>query len=409
MNCAFLFYGKPCSGKDTFINLLLRKRKQLELFLYLFQHLVQKNESYIRLREKIFFIQLIKYYYRIGNRKRKVTISWNHVGETDRIVSFRFLNQLTRHLLRIWWTYGWDPGAGSKRGTKRAKNGREKEQLPCGAPPTGTTRQLVSNVRKVPHRNSLRRRTKLPNQSSNSRLICYLYSQKDKWMCHYRSYLRRNKIKTFNISLDYIEKQLYRGHPPRVTSLSLAKVGQKQFHLLLNRRYTVYGREKHHGGGVYYPIAQNQQSSNNPRGGMAEHVFILLNDTFHLPSMRKKYYLLCRRYHFNYAQIYLNAPLSMCLERNRRRKKFKPIADKTIVRNHFYHQKYAVRVRGAGQTRSPNRVTVVRGGRKWQKGVFSIQVDSSAPEKVCLEDARTYCDSSIAIWTNSEMKLEGTR
>ncbi|SCO65161.1 L-seryl-tRNA(Sec) kinase, putative [Plasmodium vivax] len=478
MNCAFLFYGKPCSGKDTFINLLLRKRKQLQLFLYLFKHLVHKNESYVHLREKVFFIQLIKQYHRIGNRKGKLSTIWGHGGETDRTVSFRFLVQLTKHLLRIWRGSGWDPGAGSKRGTRRrtkrrsktatrrltrsAKNGRAKEQLACEAPPRGAPRLHNPTLRKIPQRNPLRR-TKLSNQSSNFLLICYLYRQKDQCMCHYRSYLRRNKIKTFNVSLDFIEKQLYRGHPREETSLSPSKVNQRQLHLLMNKRYTVYGREKHNWG-VFYPIvkrtaikgghtmlirgaadqkvkgeniahmakgkniakgvnmakrtniakgthiakptcanqvkcwrtarriayaycaslmqAQSQRSSSGPRGGMAEHAVILLNDTFHLPSMRKKYYHLCRRYHFNYAQIYLNAPLNMCLERNRRRKKFKPIADKTIVRNHFYHQKYAVRLRGAGQSRSPNRVSVVRGGRKWQKSVFSIQVDSSAPKKL---------------------------
>ncbi|ANQ05928.1 Uncharacterized protein PCOAH_00002970 [Plasmodium coatneyi] len=436
MNCAFLFYGKPCSGKDTFINLLLRKRKQLQLFLFLFNHLVHKDDSNVRLREKIFFIQLIKYYYRIGRRKSNVSISFCHGGETERKVSFRFLVHLTKHLLHIWRNSGWDPGAGSKG----AKNGRAKKQPPRGAPPKGSTRQLYPTRRRVPQRNPLRR-TELPNQSIFP-LICYLYEQKDEWMSYYRSYLRRNKIKTFNVSLDFIEKQLYRGHPPKVTSLNSSKVDQRELHLLLNRRYTVYGREKHDRG-VYYPIvkrttikgghnmlirgaihkeekgtnmakkptwanqvkywrtarriayaycaslmqAKNQRSSNNPCGVKAEHVFILLNDTFHLPSMRKKYYLLCRRYHFNYAQIYLNALLKICLERNRHRKKFKPIADKTIVRNHFYHQKYAVRFREASQTRSPNLVTVVRGGRKWQKKVFSIQVDSSVPQKVCRVDA----------------------
>ncbi|KJP89218.1 hypothetical protein AK88_01096 [Plasmodium fragile] len=434
MNCAFLFYGKPCSGKDTFINLLLQEREQLQLFLYLFKHLVHKHDSYVCTKEKIFFIQLIKYYYRIGNPKRKVSICWAHGGETDQTVSFLFLVQLTRHLLRIWRSSAWDPGAGFKK----ANNGQAKEQLlPRGVPPRGATRQLYRTLRKAPQRNPLKR-TKVLHQSSTFPLICYLYRRKDEWMRHYHSYLNRNKIKIFYISSDYIEKQLYHGHPPQVTSLCPSTVGEGELHLLLNRRYTVYGRQKHYRG-VYYPVVKrttikgghsmiirgdsdkkakgmnrakkptcanqlkywrvarriaysycaslmrgrNQRCSNSSRGGMDGHVFILLNDTFHLPSMRKKYYLLCRRYHFKYAQIYLKAPLNICLQRNRRRKKFKPIADKTIVRNHFYHQKYAVRFRGACQARSPNQVNVVRGGRKWQKKVLSIQVDSAAPQKVC--------------------------
>ncbi|EUD65315.1 hypothetical protein C922_04258 [Plasmodium inui San Antonio 1] len=463
MNWAFLFYGKPCSGKDTFINSLLRKRKQLELFLYLLRHLVDNNESYVRLKEKIFFIQLIKYYYGVRNRKRKVSISSGYEGETDRTVSFPFLVQLTRHLLHIWRISGSIPHAGFKRGTKRAKNGKAEEQLLRGAPPRETTRQVHPTLRKAPQGNPISRRSDLPNQSSSFHLICYLYKQKDQWMGYYRSYLRRNKIKIFHLSLDFIEKQLYREGPPEVTSfLCPAKVRQGKLHLLLNRRYTVYGREKHDWG-VYYPIvkkttikggdimliggdsgtnsekvaniakgasgtyiakvakrakkptcanqvkywrtarriayaycaslmqAENQRSSSSPRGEIAEHTFILLNDTFHLPSMRKKYYLLCRKYHFKYAQIYLNAPLNMCLERNRRRKKFKPIANKTIVRNHFYHQKYAVRFRGESQTRSPNGVTVVPGGTKWQKKVLSIQVDSSVPEKLTEALRFIYC------------------
>eukprot|EP00366_Plasmodium_knowlesi_P000273 XP_002257770.1 hypothetical protein, conserved in Plasmodium species [Plasmodium knowlesi strain H] len=444
MKCAFLFYGKPCSGKDTFINLLLTKRRQLELFLYLFNNLIHKNESNVRLREKIFFIQLIKYYYRIEKRRRKTSIFCGHGGETDQKVSFRFLVQLTSHLLHIGRSSGWDRGAGSKG----VKNGKTKEQLRRGLPPRGITHQLYPTLRKVVQRKPLRRTT-LTNQSDDFHLICYLYRHKDEWMYHYHSYLRRNKIKTFNVSLDFIEKQLYRGHLPEVTSLNPSKIVQRNLHLLLNRTYTVYGREKHYRG-VYYPIVkkttikgghvmliralnhkkekgpnmteavniamkptsanqvkywrrarriayaycaslmqmQNQRCSSRQCRRKTEHVLILLNDTFHLPSMRKKYYLLCRKYHFNYAQIYLKAPLNMCLERNRRRKKFKPIEDKTIVRNHFYQQKYAVQFRRENQTISPNRITVVRGGRKWQKEVFSIQVDSSAQQKVChLTDA----------------------
>ncbi|GAW79137.1 L-seryl-tRNA(Sec) kinase [Plasmodium gonderi] len=465
MNCIFLFYGKPCSGKDTLINSLLKKKRHLQLFLYLLHNLITKNESrknesrknesrkneprknewQENLKEKLFFIELIKHYYKIKNlgQKKVSPLSGNHGKEADlKKISCHFLIYLTRHLLIILRRSFFSTHSCMKKIKKLSKE--EKLSGKTNTKWVIFTQGYIKTSGKIKNEishweeahlwkfsNSKIRRLQLVTKSRKINLIYHLYKTITEWICHFLTYLGKNKIKIYNISTDFIEKQLYHGYSRKIATLeAFKKEKRKQYRLIMNKKYIVYERKKFNYG-AFYPIVRRKkmknehiilrkmgkgekrkkpthinqikywkiarhiaysycsslmheqnQKKNISHGTINNHTFIILNDTFHLPSMRKKYYLLSRRYHFKYAQIYLNAPLKMCLERNRRRKKFKPVADKTIVRNHFYHQKYALWMRRGGQTISPNMISVIRGGTKWQKGVLSIQVDSSVPQKL---------------------------
>ncbi|KAI4840953.1 L-seryl-tRNA(Sec) kinase [Plasmodium brasilianum] len=441
MNFTFLFYGKPCSGKDTLINNLLKRKKQILHFIYLFYNLTEKRIFYKYVEEKILFINLIKYYYRLNNVRIKLSCTGRKRG--TKIISFSFLLYLSRCLLTRMGCHPFQPNAYNKLNNMIKKVIRQNKKNKF----LKNYKDKYNNMRgkhRYPYNKwNIKKKATLFN-NLNKYKMCYTFAnQIIKWKKYFQLFMSKNKTCIYVICTDFIEKQFYnyQSKEKKNTPFSLQlKKAEKYHYYMLNEKYIIYEKKKKKKKStqnVFYPFLKKTRVKNgillirkkekkkkatlinqtkywkvarkiaysyclslmrrekckeqHEKEKEKEHhcphknsrnKIIILNDTFHLPSMRKKYFLLSKKYNFNYVQVYLNTPLQTCLRRNRNRKNFKYISEKTIVRNHICQQKYAVRLNPGEQTKVSNMINVVKTGHKWQMKILSLQIDSFRQNKI---------------------------
>ncbi|CRH03109.1 L-seryl-tRNA(Sec) kinase, putative [Plasmodium relictum] len=408
MNCLVLLYGSPCSGKDTFINFLLKKKKKLLLFLYFFLNLTKKK-PYKYIREKIFFIELIKYFYRINNYRYKLV----YIKKKKLRISFKYLIYLIRHFDIIIKNRYFYPN-------KYMKLNNLKKKILKNNNKQGKYTFKRWRIKKYP---------KLFDYFKNSKIFFILHKEITKWKIYFKKFLEKNKICIYNISTDFIEKQFY--HNIEEKSFKYSKRNKKYLYTL-NKKYITFSKKINDTFYLFLKktniknekfvikkekkkkkvtlinqtknwkkarkiayeycmnimkinkesfINDNKKKRNYYYNEKSENKIIILNDTFHLPSMRKQYYILSKKYYYNYIQIFINTPLKKCLKRNINRKKFKYISNKTIIKNHKYHKKYAIRLKEKKNKNFFKIINVIKGNYKWQRKILSLEINSFKKKK----------------------------
>ncbi|SCA48265.1 L-seryl-tRNA(Sec) kinase, putative [Plasmodium ovale] len=421
MNLVLLFYGSPCSGKDTLIKFLLKRRKHIFFFLYIKYKLTEDSPSCKHTEEKIFFIKLIKYYYKVKNECGKL---FYRGGKQGVKISFSFLMHLVRHL------YIYPRKCVTTQSVHTIWNLLEKLQKnDSNMEKTVKTRNNHDGIKiKIMKKTPIR-------VNNNFEMFNIFYKQVAKWSRYFESFLRTHKMCIYSISMDAIEKQLgYLYHTFTTQKCSIYKRAQRgeRYFYSFSRKYIVYEKEKKKMYmNVYFPVVRRlnikdgklilkfdkkkgkkkkniseiqlkcwkiarkiaytyclrlmhklKKRKQNHSSEKTKNVIIILNDTFHLPSMRKQFYVLSKRYHFRYVQTYLNCPLKICLLRNKKRKKFKLIPEETIIRNYAYHKKYGIWVNQGEKKKKSEIVNIVKGGKKWQAKVLSLQYNSFYKQKL---------------------------
>ncbi|CRG93291.1 L-seryl-tRNA(Sec) kinase, putative [Plasmodium gallinaceum] len=409
MNCILLFYGNPCSGKDTFINFLLKKKKKILLFLYFFVNLTKDN-SHKYIKEKIFFVKLIKYFYKINNFRYKLV----YKEKNELRISFNFLIYLIRHFSIIiknkyFYSYKYMKLIHLKK-KKNFKNNNKYEKY------------TIKKWR-------IKKRQKLFNYFKNSKIFFVFYKEIVKWKIYFKKFLEKNKFCIYNISTDFIEKQFYHNLEKDTFKFNITN---RKYIYTLNKKYIIFSKKINNSYYLFIKktnikneqfvinkkkkkkkvtlinqsknwktartiayeycmnlmkinnknyIKDNKKKKNNYCNEKLESKIIILNDTFHFPSMRKQYYILSKKYYYNYIQIFMNTPLKTCLSRNKNRKKFKYISDKTIIKNHKYHRKYAIRLKEYKCKNLLKTINVIKGNYKWQMKILSLEVNSFKKKK----------------------------
>ncbi|VWU51995.1 L-seryl-tRNA(Sec) kinase, putative [Hepatocystis sp. ex Piliocolobus tephrosceles] len=433
MNMLVLFYGKPCSGKDYFINFLLKRKKEINFFIYILFNLTEECSSYKNLNEKNFFIQLIKHYYytKTNVNKRasiKLCFKYNKNQVKEKRIPFSFFIYVIKNIVM------------------QRQNNTQVISL-CNI-----LNCLKKKIKKVKNNyiiknnttkycNKIIKRKKsyyiICNNKTKHHLFFIFYKNKKRWLSYFSNFQKEYKTNVYNISTDLIEKQLYNGTNKNKILFSIKKKKSKLYNLF-KKKIIIYQKKKYiYNVPYYYPIVkktnikndlfiikcktkkkvtlnnqtkywhwarkiaytyckslireqvQRNKNTNKRINGeknikkkyniyrsQNSNKIIILNDTFHLPSMRKKYYLLGKKYHFNYLQVYIYASLKTCLRRNKTRNKFKFVSNNTIIKNHAYHEKYALSLKYNHFPDLTKFINVFNGSKHWQKQTKTIVVNS---------------------------------
>lgn len=356
MNFVFLFYGPPCSGKDKFINYLLKRNKAIYLFLYFFVNIKKETEhSYKQnVEEKKIFIKIIKYYYQIKEREQKNIL--RIIRRNEYIApSFSFLIFLTRHFLKVI----------NKKSSifilnkyKNAQN--ERVTLEGGKKHHKSTREKKKNKRKRKNNNKINnnyiynniyKKKKIYKPSIhiyNKNLFFIFYKNIYKLIKYFKKFLRYNfNTYIYNISTDEIEKLFYNNTYNIIDSFKRQQIKRINtnncFVSTLNKSkfYIFHKKDKNINGNIFCPVFKKSNIKNKKdtlfiklkktnkkptsynqikywnlsrkiayeycksimKKGGQENRIIILNDTFHLPSMRKEYYILTKK--CNMKMIYI--------------------------------------------------------------------------------------------------------
>ncbi|SOV20142.1 L-seryl-tRNA(Sec) kinase,putative [Plasmodium sp. gorilla clade G2] len=432
MNFVLLFYGPPCSGKDKFINYLLKRNKVIYLFLYFFVNIKNEKEcSYKQnVEEKKIFIKIIKYYYQIKEREQKNILRTIRRKEDNIAPSFSFLIFLTRHFLNII----------NKKSSIFILNKYRNTQNETFDHLEGKKKHHKNSRKKIKRKNN----NKINNNHKynkiykkffykpcihkyNKKLFFIFYKNIYKFIKYFKKFLTYNfNTYIYNISTDQIEKLFYDNTNYIIDAFKrqqIERIDTNNCHVCtLNKSkfYIFHKKDKKINGNIFYPVfkksniinkndtlfiklkktnkkekkKQNKKPTsynqikywnlsreiayeyckNIMRRGGTQNRIIILNDTFHLPSMRKEYYILTKKYPYNYIQTYINTPLATCLNRNKKRVKFKYISSKTIIRNYKCHKKYSIQ---SNQEKYLSKmIHVVKSKFKWQEKILSLQVNT---------------------------------
>lgn len=376
MNFILMFYGPPCSGKDTLIKFLIKKKKQILFFIYLLYNLKEQYISYKYSYEKIFFIQLIKYCNKINkpfklNNKhgvRKINLSFFsliYLYKTFFVTLFdsTFRSNFQRYLNTIY--------AKLKKVKKKKKNNislhtHNSIKHKHSYKNDGINSEDIdkNNVTKMCIKIS---RKKILNHIVKPKTFFIFYKKFIKQIKYFRHFLSKYNISIHNISTDNIEKQFYstKNKKRYVNQSKKIKKNEKKNIAVITNKIIIFEKQNHKTK-IYYPIIKkrclknklfffsktrenknikptlfnqkkywkiarkiaylycfhliNEHKNTNKKNSSHikydQNKIIILNDTFHFPSMRKKYYLLskkCKIYqksflHTNlyYIYIYIN-------------------------------------------------------------------------------------------------------
>ncbi|KYO03683.1 putative L-seryl-tRNA(Sec) kinase [Plasmodium gaboni] len=432
MNFVLLFYGPPCSGKDKFINYLLKRNKVIYLFLYFFVNIKNETEcSYKQnVEEKNFFIKIIKYYYQIKEREQKNILRTIRRKEDNIAPSFSFLIFLTRHFLNII----------NKKSSIFILNKYKNAQNETFDRLEGKKKHHKNSRKKIKRKNN----NQINNNHKynkiykkffykpyihkyNKKMFFIFYKKIYKFIKYFKKFLTYNfNTYIYYISTDQIENLFYHNTNNIIDAFKrqqIERIDTNNCHVCtLNKSkfYIFHKKDKKINGNIFYPVfkksniinkndtvfiklkktnkkekkKQNKKPTsynqikywnlsreiayeyckNIMRRGGTQNRIIILNDTFHLPSMRKEYYILTKKYPYNYIQTYINTPLATCLNRNKKRVKFKYISSKTIIRNYKCHKKYSIQSKQ--QKYLSKMIHVVKSKYKWQEKILSLQVNT---------------------------------
>ncbi|SOV73569.1 L-seryl-tRNA(Sec) kinase, putative [Plasmodium sp. gorilla clade G3] len=423
MNFVLLFYGPPCSGKDKFINYLLKRNEVIYLFLYFFVNIKNEREGSYKqnVNEKKFFIKIIKYYYQIKAREQKNilrTIRGNEGIEP----SFSFLIFLTRHFLNVInkkssifilnkYRNAQNETV-SRLGKKKKHYKRTREKI---------KRKNNNKINNNPKNNNIYKKFlyKLSIHKYNKKLFFIFYKNIYKFIKYFKKFLTYNfNTYIYNISTDQIEKLFYYNTYNIIDTFKrqqIEKINTFNCHVCtLNKSkfYIFHKKDKKINGNIFYPVFKKSNVKNKKdtlfiklkktntkptsynqikywnlsrkiayeycksimKNKGEQNRIIILNDTFHLPSMRKEYYILTKKYPYNYIQTFINTPLATCLNRNKKRIKFKYISSKTIIRNYKCHKKYSIQSKQ--EKNLSKMIHVVKSKYKWQEKILSLQVNT---------------------------------
>ncbi|CDO62136.1 L-seryl-tRNA(Sec) kinase, putative [Plasmodium reichenowi] len=433
MNFVLLFYGPPCSGKDKFINYLLKRNKAIYLFLYFFVNIKKETEDSYKqnVEEKKFFIKIIKYYYKIKEREQKNILRIIRRNE-DIAPSFSFLIFLTRHFLNVInkkssiFILNKYKNAQNERVTlegrkKHHKSTREKKikrKRKRKRKNNNNNNKINTNYK---YNNIYKKKNfyKPSIHKYNKKLFFIFYKNIYKLIKYFKKFLTYNfNTYIYNISTDEIEKLFYNNTYNIIDSFKRQEIKRINtnncFVCTLNKSkfYIFHKKDKKINGNIFYPVFKKSNIKNKNdtlfiklkktnkkptsynqikywnlsrkiayeycksimRKGGQENKIIILNDTFHLPSMRKEYYILTKKYPYNYIQTFINTPLPTCLNRNKKREKFKYISSKTIIRNYKCHKKYSIQSKL--KKHLSKMLHVVKSKYKWQEKILSLQVNT---------------------------------
>ncbi|CAD2096239.1 L-seryl-tRNA(Sec) kinase, putative [Plasmodium vinckei petteri] len=427
MNFLFMFYGAPCSGKDTLINFLIKKKKKILFFVYLLYNLKKENISYKYSYEKVFFIQLIKYCSKINNNNaaRKINISFLsliHLYKTLFITSLGdspFRSTLQSSLNAVY---------NKIKNVKKEKKINKTKQLCVSSHthPKSTKHKYSHNIDQNGEHANKNDTTKTCIKISRKQILRRIVKPKTffifykKFAKHFQHFLSKYKNSIHNISPDYIEKQFYsiKNKKRHINQYKKIKKNEKNSIAVVTNKIFIF-KKQNPKTKIYYPdikkrclknklfflsnIRKNKNikptlinqkkywkiarqiaylycyhliNQNDKKKSDIKHEknkIIILNDTFHFPSMRKKYYLLSKKYNSLYIQTFLNTPSKTCVKLNINRDKFKYISNETIIKNCLYHNKYAIKLKKNEQKNNPRMINLVKATRKWQANTISIQ------------------------------------
>ncbi|KEG00653.1 hypothetical protein YYE_04484 [Plasmodium vinckei vinckei] len=430
MNFLFMFYGPPCSGKDTLINFLIKKKKIILFFIYLLYNLKKKNISYKHNYEKVFFIQLIKWCSKISNNNnggQKINISFLSLIHLYKTL---FTPSLGDSPFRSALQTSLNPVYNKIKNVKKGKEVNKTKQL-CVSPHTHLKNAKHKHVQHFGYRYEHANKndnTKTGIKISRKKILNRIVKPKTffifykKFSKHFQNFLSKHKTSIHNISPDYIEKQFYstKNKKRHINQYKKIKKNEKNNIAVVTNKIFIF-KKQNPKTKIYYPDIKkrclknklfflsnisrsknikptliNQKkywkiarkvaylycyhliSQNDKKKSHAKHdqnKIIILNDTFHFPSMRKKYYLFSKKYNSLYIQTFLNTPLKTCVKLNINRDKFKYISNETIIKNCLYHNKYAIRLKKNKQKNNPRMINYVKATRKWQANTISIQVN----------------------------------
>ncbi|SCL96689.1 L-seryl-tRNA(Sec) kinase, putative [Plasmodium chabaudi chabaudi] len=433
MNFLFMFYGPPCSGKDTLINFFIKKKKKIFFFIYLLYNLKKDNISYRCSYEKIFFIQLIKYCSKINKVPK---LNNNDAGRKTNL-SFSSLICLYKTLFVT--SLGDSPPRSTFQGSlnavynkiKNVKKVNKAKQLCISShtlPKHAKHKHAHSNGQSSEHihKSGITKecikisRKKLFIRIAKPKTFFIFYKKFANQIKHFQHFLSKYKFSIHNISPDDIEKQFYstKNKKRHINQYKKIKKIEKNNIAIMTNKIFIFEKQNPKTK-IYYPdikkrclknklffLKNNRKNKNikptlinqkkywkiarkvaylycyhliNQNVKKKSHTkhdrnkIIILNDTFHFPSMRKKYYLLSKKYNSLYIQAFLNTPAKNCIKLNTNRDKFKYISNETIIKNCLYHNKYAIRLKN-GKT-NPRMINLVKATRKWQANTISIQVN----------------------------------
>ncbi|SPJ08130.1 L-seryl-tRNA(Sec) kinase, putative [Plasmodium sp. DRC-Itaito] len=430
MNFVLLFYGPPCSGKDKFINYLLKRNKVIYLFLYFFVNIKNETEGSYKqnVQEKKMFIKIIKYYYQIKEREQKNILRTIRRNESI-APSFSFLIFLTRHFLNIInkkssiFILNKYKNAQNETVTlvgekKHHKSTREKKRKRKRK--NNNKKNKINNNHKY---NNIYKKKKFYKPSIhkyNKKLFFIFYKNIYKFIKYFKKFLKHNfNTYIYNISTDQIEKLFYNNKYNIIDTFKRQQIERINTYncyvctLNKSKFYIFHKKDKKINGNIFYPVFKKSNIKNKNdtlfiklkkktktkptsynqikywnlsrkiayqycksimRKGPQQNKIIILNDTFHLPSMRKEYYILTKKYPYNYIQTFINTPLATCLKRNKKRVKFKYISLKTIIRNYKFHKTYSIQSKL--EKNLSKMIHVVKSKYKWQEKILSLQVNT---------------------------------
>ncbi|CAD2084576.1 L-seryl-tRNA(Sec) kinase, putative [Plasmodium vinckei brucechwatti] len=430
MNFLFMFYGPPCSGKDTLINFLIKKKKKILFFVYLLYNLKKENISYKYSYEKVFFIQLIKYCTKINNNNnaaRKISISFLSLIYLYKTL---FIASLGDSPFRSTLQSSLNAVYNKIKNVKKEKKANKTKQL-CVSLHThskNAKHKYVHNNNQNDEHANKSNITKMCIKISKKKILSRIVKPKTffifykKFAKHFQHFLSKYKNSIHNISPDYIEKQFYstKNKKRHINQYKKIKKNEKNNIAVVTNKIFIFEKQNPKTK-IYYPnikkrclknklfflsnirknknikptlinqkkywkIARqiaylycyhliNQNDKEKSHTKYNKNKIIILNDTFHFPSMRKKYYLLSKKYNSLYTQTFLNTPSKTCVKLNINRDKFKYISNETIIKNCLYHNKYAIKLKKNEQKNISRMINLVKATRKWQANTISIQVN----------------------------------